>query len=326
MWELISNAWMGWLEYISHGKLAAVLLAVLLFLWFGRSAWRQRSFVLYATVMTIVCICPLTAAVLMGYQTRFFNYRWIWSAVPLTGLCAYGIVMFLSWLLGRREESGQGASKARGMGLEKARKGRRYEAVVLTAFLLAILFLAGGLGSGEWNSTGLREEREKAYRVVAQLREQWDGQTADTICLWAPRELLEYAREADAEITLLYGRNMWDLALNGYAYDVYDERTVNLYEFMDALREPEFGFKWLLEDKLKEHGAEVKWEVGDLGQTLFTGAEVQRLVEEYAEAAREAGVNCLVLPAVTPKEIAYKMAEVFGTTPKSLEEYWVIYE
>ena len=59
----------------------------------------------------------------------------------------------------------------------------------------------------------------------------------EEFCLWAPREILEYARTRDGKISLLYGRDMWDAALHAYSYDVYSEETEALYRWMEHLRD-----------------------------------------------------------------------------------------
>ena len=95
MTALLHNAWAGWQDYIGGGKTAALLIASLLFLWSGRRYGEQKAFLAYVSAMTAGCILPLTAVLLMKYQTNFYEYRWIWSMVPVTAAVAYGTVAFL---------------------------------------------------------------------------------------------------------------------------------------------------------------------------------------------------------------------------------------
>ena len=75
MWELMGNAWRGWLEFTSNGKLCALFLASLVFLWVYYKRAEQKNVLIYGAMMTGFCIVPATAAVLMVYQTKFFHHR-----------------------------------------------------------------------------------------------------------------------------------------------------------------------------------------------------------------------------------------------------------
>ena len=44
MRELLRNAWLGWQNYTDDGKLAALLLAALLFLWLRNKKVSQKGF------------------------------------------------------------------------------------------------------------------------------------------------------------------------------------------------------------------------------------------------------------------------------------------
>jgi hypothetical protein len=95
MTELLRNASLGWADYKGSGKLAILLLAALMYLWFAGKWRKQKALVLYTTVAAVCCILPVTAALLMLYQTKFYDYQWIWSIVPLTAVTAYGATLFL---------------------------------------------------------------------------------------------------------------------------------------------------------------------------------------------------------------------------------------
>ncbi len=109
MWELMGNAWRGWLEFTSNGKLCALFLASLVFLWVYYKRAEQKNVLIYGAMMTGFCIVPATAAVLMVYQTKFYDYQWIWSMVPMTLVTAEAAVVLLAKLAGlsrRRLEKG----------------------------------------------------------------------------------------------------------------------------------------------------------------------------------------------------------------------------
>ena len=61
MLELLTNAWQGFEQYRSGGKYIALLLTVLLFLWFGRKENKQKVLLIYTTLVTVMCIFPVSA-------------------------------------------------------------------------------------------------------------------------------------------------------------------------------------------------------------------------------------------------------------------------
>ena len=96
MMTLLKSATNGWLDYTQHGKYAALLLAAILYLGYclwkskaARNGGKQPLFYLYEVLITLACICPVTAVILMKYQTAFYSYVWIWTAVPQTALIAW---------------------------------------------------------------------------------------------------------------------------------------------------------------------------------------------------------------------------------------------
>ncbi|MBR1701874.1 MAG: hypothetical protein IJ716_07960 [Lachnospiraceae bacterium] len=228
-------AWQGWRNFITEGKLPAVLIAVLLYLLFserGRAMFGgRRKLIYYGAVAAGACLFPGTAAILMKYQTAFYDYPFIWSIVPVTALIAFGGVVILQehW----RRDAGI--------------KGFLFN-LVLTVSCILVLSICGGLGiewavsdtDGNGYAPVSEEARTQAEDVLREVRENMMFRTNAEICLWAPREIMEYARlqgetagMAGAIPKLLYGRNMWDEALNAYTYDGYPEELHQLYEWME---------------------------------------------------------------------------------------------
>lgn len=107
---LLQSALTGWTDYTQHGKFAALLLLAILYLGFvlygsgkeanasGAEKARKRLY-LYGALVTFGCICPVTALILLKYQTAFYSYVWIWAAVPQTALIAWAATDFLCNLL-----------------------------------------------------------------------------------------------------------------------------------------------------------------------------------------------------------------------------------
>ncbi|WP_251207515.1 hypothetical protein [Acetatifactor aquisgranensis] len=210
MTELLQNASLRWVGYKGSGKIVALLLAVLLFWWFAEKEKKQRALLLYTTVAAACCIVPVTAAFLMLYQTKFYDYEWIWSMVPVTAVTAYGLTLFLA-------------------GHWKEAQGNWRRGLPVTLLLLMAMLFCGDLGGDMEARAETNAEKDEAYEVVGMLSERW---SREDICLLAPQRILEYAREADGRLRLAYGRNMWDPWLNAYAYDTYDGKAEDLCQWM----------------------------------------------------------------------------------------------
>lgn len=279
MMELFRNAGMGWADYKSGGKMAAFLLIALLYLWFTGKAKEVRVLAVYASVSAVCCILPLTAVPLMLYQTKFYDYEWIWSLVPLTSVTAYGLTVFLAEQWERKDDGG------------------RPRAVAVTLLLLLALLLGGSLGGDAEGRARENAERKEAYAVAGMLSENYPG---EEICLLAPKSILEYVREADGGIRLAYGRNLWDESLNAYAYDTYDGKVSDLYQWMDWV-EQSAGVWMPEEDK----------------------AEMFDTLERRMEDAAAMGVNCILFPSGVPGELTQHMEAALGISARRFGDYIV---
>lgn len=279
MTELLGNAWMGWQQLAEAGKLPALLIASLLFLWLSGRYKAHKVLFVYTAVMTLCCIVPVTAAGLMLYQTRFYNYVWIWSAVPMTAVTAWAGTEFLD----RQWQGFRPAAWKKGL--------------PVTALLLAVIVLCGGMGSDAYGRKAEQDRQRKAREVLRAVIQQQQG----PICLWAPREILEYTREVDPSIQLLYGRNMWDAALGAYTYDAYSQEMQDLYLWMENVDETGEAF------------------VTDAGgdQTVLQG-------ESCVRAAAEAGACCILLPGHIGSETAEELAAALGGNISGLDGYYLL--
>lgn len=275
MFEWLRNAWEGWIQFTDQGKLAALLIAALIYLFLSRKQkGPQGRLVFYSAIATVLCIVPFTASALMGYQTKFYDYRWIWNVVPMTAVIALGGTLFLT------EHWKEGGYRAFASNL------------FLTGLCVAVLLLCGGLSGGEKEAVR-SGEREAAWEVLHTVRELCAGQEVgdgQEICLWAPREILEYARVGEDRVCLLYGRNMWDVALNAYSYDVYSEELQELYKWMEERR---------------TYGVET------------TAAEGKR----YVEKGFSLGADCILLPGEMKGWTPVSDAQI---TVKELDDYYLV--
>lgn len=289
MQELLKNAWLGWQNYTDEGKLAALMAGALLFLWLkAGQSWRdgqgaRKAFLLYGSVSALCCAVPVTAAALMLYQTRFYDYEWIWALVPVTAVIAWGA--------GELLKDGELCRLLFSFG------GKKGLAAGLTAVLLTgTAFLCGSLGGtpDKLQELSALKETERLLQSVTE-----GGQRKDVVLL-APKEIMENARALDGSIRLPYGRNMWENALNGYSYDVYAPEIKALYGWMCSLEQGGEADMSLLQETEQEPGL------------IFSAAEA---VEEMGTR----GINCFVAPAETPAEVLGELEELLGTAPESLE-------
>lgn len=201
MWELLNNAWNGWGNFIFYGKYPALLLLVLVVFWFFSDRKREPVLLGYTTIMTVCCIFPLTAALLMQYQTKFYDYQWVWNYVPLLIVVAFAGTLVLGHC-------------------------RKWAAALV---MLVIILLCGRLTDPlaevktDWQQTAATE------KVVTAIAE---AETEETIMMWAPKEVMAAARVYAPGIKLLYGRDLWDASLGAYTYDTYTQVEDDLCQWM----------------------------------------------------------------------------------------------
>lgn len=221
----LQDAFTGFRNFTDAGKLLAVAAALAVYAGYC-TGWKARGtqLVKYGLFTMSVCVLPPTAAVLMMYQTRFYDYQWIFSIVPLTAVIAYGGTLLLGNIW------------------KRSKKGT---ALVFTGMSLFVLLCAGRFGStemfGEAAGYGenTRTESVQTEAFVRELLQELLQETAsldgEADCLWAPAKLLQAVRSTDTGYTLLYGRNMWDVSLNAYSYDEYPQELQELYAWMEQV-------------------------------------------------------------------------------------------
>lgn len=274
MAELLRNAWLGWFRVTGGGKVMALFLVSLLYLQVGDRQEKQKALLRYSTVLAVCCIFPVTAAALMLYQTRFYDYEWIWSAVPVTIVTACAGVKV-------QAECWQGFHR------EAWKRG-----LPVTAGLLAAALLCGIPGGTAAGGEGVRERKAEVKALLEAV-----GTGGGEVCLWAPREIMEYARRLDGSVLLPYGRNMWEEALDAYSYDIYPDEIRDMYRWMCAV-----------EEACAEKDADLA-----AAAPLSTG--------ECLDAARRAGVNLLLIPENTNHVLLKEIIDLAGTQPEPLPGY-----
>lgn len=281
-------AWQGWRNFITEGKLPAVLMAALLYLLLSERGkgmlGSRKKLVYYGAAATGVCLFPGTAALLMKYQTAFYDYPFIWSVVLMPVLIAFGGTIILQ---------------------EYWRRNAGFKDfvhnLILTVACVLILFACGGMGTewtvGDTESNGYvpigEKNRMEAEAVLQQIQANRSLSAEGELCLWAPKEIMEYVRlqgggpgREESIPKLLYGRNMWDTALNAYTYDVYPEEMKRLYEWMEE-----------------------------------TSTGDGKMVRENVEKAFSMGANCVLLPKEIP---GFPPERVDWVQVVELEQYYLL--
>ena len=285
--ELLRNAWTGWLNVSKAGRLGGVLLLVLLVTWMlGLGRDKQRELIKYGTVMTILCVFPLTAALLMLWQTNFYDYAWIWTLVPQTGIIACGATLILALIW-------KGSFDKRQKWLS-------------AMMIIAVVLLSGGIGYAGRGAADLTAERKQIAAVLQEVRGQESGQ----ICLWAPREVVAQARSIDEQFVLLYGRNMWEGHLNAYSYDTYDQDRRDLYVWM------------IMIGRYGTLDVPVATDIDIVGERLEPGSHLEGLA--MVRKALELGVDKILLPGNMSEESLETLRRELSAETKKVGAYWLV--
>ena len=231
--QMVTEAMGGLSRYMADSKILTVVLGALLYLLFG---WRalhreqEKKLILYTLILTGMAVYPVTAACMMMYQTRFYEYGWIWSMVPVTAFTAYGgtVIIWRELVKKRSVLSREGEKKIYGK--------LRLAGGLLGAAVM--FFLCGNLGQ---HQTASQEELAAAgdtREILKYLAEQsQDGNNVSGVMLWAPREIMEQVRRQTGEVVLLYGRDMWENKAAAYDYETYDPQVTSMYLLMEELKD-----------------------------------------------------------------------------------------
>ena len=221
----------------------------------------------------------------MLYQTRFYDYEWIWTIVPVTGILACGGVL----LLERLEMTSCG-------------KGRK---LAVVGMALAVLLLCGRLGNPSATVRDVGAQR----REVAQVLEKLGEGTDDPVLLWAPKEVMEHARSLDANIHLLYGRNMWQEHLNAFSYDGYTQEQRDLYVWMQ------------LAGAYQRLDVPVPADLDVVGEAPKAGTTLEGIT--CIRKAMELGVTQILLPGSISENDMDELELELGVEPVRLGQYWL---
>lgn len=320
MMDALQTAYAGFVNYIQQGKFLTLFIAAILWLLYrrrneGGTHGRRDSFLLYAILAALCCICPLTAVVLMKYQTSLYRaYAWIFSAVPVTAIIAWGMTDFLAWLW---------SEKGAGKGARKEAADSADAKTLLALLVLAIVILSG-------NPTGERSlsteemvgtDGSGTAVLLDALAEEYG---AEELCILGPKDVISAAHMRYSNVRTIYDRSIWEETLGSYSFDVHEDWQEDLYLWMNVIEET----GWLPVAELTG-GTEASDAVSE---SAPSSDEKYKLLiyEEWSEEAgiaaslksdtaanlialaRNHGVNVLVLPQDAVSETVELLDELLG--------------
>lgn len=217
MIEMCKAVMTGFSNYIYQNHLLVLAIGAAILLLFFREKKGCERIAVLGLVMSILLWIPVSGLILMKLQTSLYSYESLWSSlVPVPALIALGAVTVM----------------------QKQEKDSKQYAVSAVVVLL-LIFLLGNMG----NISIVQAEEQKDSSEIGQIMvavqmEQYNNRGdygADK--LWAPSEVITELRERSGEITLLYGRDLWETKVAAYAYDSYDADIISLFDLMESLSE-----------------------------------------------------------------------------------------
>lgn len=207
------------------GQYLTLFIAVLLFIWLLEEH-KNQEFVRFSLTMLLLLLLPLSAELLIRYQTAFYGRENIWRLLPLTALLAYGLVLTETKMLAalvRIEAHKQSPPNI---------KNERLREVFVLVILTALLLISGTL-SADKTETGKRAGLNGLPRE-AQILTFLDIPKDDFVYLLAPDEVSSFARIYSGNLLLPYGRDLYEEGLNAFLYDAYDEEMLLLHDWING--------------------------------------------------------------------------------------------
>lgn len=214
--------------FAENGQFLMLFMVALLFIWLTEDVKKQKLWQ-FALVILLLLLCPLTVKLLLIYQTGFYQRENLWELLPLTAVLAYGLVQAgakikTEWVKGRMSH---------GRAVGKREKG--FEAVTAAIFAI-LLFLCGTLTFAE--AVTAETEGTVIPQEVSEVLDYIGKETNYPVSLLAPDEVAEWARIYNGNITLPYGRSLWEPALAAYTYDTYTEDMTQLHDWVNGCLPP----------------------------------------------------------------------------------------
>lgn len=218
MIELLQTMKIGYLQVVGDGQYVACAL-VALFVLATYKGKKRVELERYSFLILLLLLIPPFSWGLLKYQTQFYSYADLWTLFPATSLIAGGGVLALGL--------------AKQHSVRKSVLGhKKYGEPLLILIFATVLCLGGTVSLARENTNRASNDRkipQAEYEVLESI-----SKIVEMPILVAPDAVLEYARAYSGDIKLVYGRNMWNEALNAYTYDRYDTGEILLHKWMNG--------------------------------------------------------------------------------------------
>ncbi len=263
----------GFAEWITAYKYLAPIIGFMLYGYAYRERYKgrkQREFWLYGLIVIALLMVPVTAIFFLIYQTRFYDYGWVWSMAPLTAILAWGVVELVFEQL--TPETIIGGERL---------NGKRIVPIRLCALLaaFAVFFMLGNQGRLQQTSEEELQARESSEEILQYMEAQ--ALLQNTI-LWGPKDIMQYMRSHNGEVTLFYGRDMWDAKSGAYDYEAYEDAEIACYNWIE-----------MISGALNLYLVEVEQAPEEVHLALAS--------EKFLQEAVARGVDAIILPTqITP--------------------------
>ena len=167
---------------------------------------------IYSTIVLLLLLFPPTALALVHYQSAFYSYNYLWGLLPINAVIALSTTLLA-------------------FSSVKARK----KWTITCAFLLFAFCFCGSLFTANWKQQGTYSS--SVFRSGNQEIAAFETMRSEAILvsddlLWAPQTITTYCHLTTPSIATIYGRDMWEPAMDGFSYDTYSNSIKKLYDFM----------------------------------------------------------------------------------------------
>lgn len=228
MRALISQVNAGFTSYVMENHMLVLAVATIIYIML-KDKKKSKSVLLFlgaSSAMAFLVWFPLTGAVLMKYQTSLQHYESLWNLVPVPALISFGAICLIQNEFAGENKKRSQISTILGVGI--------------TFILIAMLGNMGAIRTISQDQANSMRERKQVVNLLRGEGLIVEGDELGKV--WAPTEILEVARQEDASITLLYGRDLWDGKIAAYGYDQYNHNILKLYDFMDSIAQEGLSF------------------------------------------------------------------------------------
>ncbi len=268
IWDCLLLTVNGFAEFITEYKLLPLAIGVLFYAAFRWKKYKNDKinyFLIYSAAAVVLLLVPVTAVFFLVYQTRFYDYGWVWSMAPLTAVIAWGMVTIVF-------EELPGAAAELWKKYRSKENLLRFFGIVVAVLLL---FVCGNQGQFQKVSEEELRQRQIAESILQYMEN--DGGMEDCI-VWGPKAMMQYIRSHNGKIALAYGRDMWDAKAGAYDYEVYSAEEIEGYEWME-----------LLSSSHNLYLLEVEQTTGQIDKALADETHLRRAIDS--------GVHYIILPS-----------------------------